>query len=82
MLTNEYYTSQKSMHIRFPIKIKKSTNEANDIENGLIAIKNFFVHFVKEISITCYGNKKQLIPTFSPYETYQNSDAMLKHLPE
>ena len=35
---------------------------------------------IKEISITKYGNDKQLIPTFSTYEIYQYSDAMLKHL--
>ena len=37
---------------------------------------------IKEISVTKYGNDKQLIPTFSPYEIYQYSDAMLKHLPK
>ena len=26
------------------------------------------------------GSDKELIPTFSPYETYQYADAMLKHL--
>ena len=34
------------------------------------------------ISVTKYGSDKELIPTFSPYETYQYSDAMLKHLPK
>ena len=37
---------------------------------------------IKEISVTKYGNDKQLIPTCSPYEIYQHSDAMLKHLPK
>ena len=32
------------------------------------------------ISVTKYGSDKELIPTFSPYETYQYSNAMLKHL--
>ena len=32
--------------------------------------------------MTKYGNDKQLIPTFSPYEIYQYSDSMLKQLPE
>ena len=27
-------------------------------------------------------NDKQLIPKFSPYEIYQYSDSMLKHLPK
>ena len=34
------------------------------------------------ISVTKYGSDKELIRTFSPYETYQYSDAMLKHLPK
>ena len=40
------------------------------------------MHLIKEISVNRYGNDKQLMPTFSPYEIYQYSDAMLKHLPE
>ena len=39
-------------------------------------------HLIKEISITKYGSDKELIPTFSPYEIYQYSDDMLKHLPK
>ena len=29
-----------------------------------------------------YGSNKELIRTFSPYEIYQYSDGMLKHLPK
>ena len=43
---------------------------------------NFFAHSVKEITIPKYGSNKELIPTFSPYEIYQYSDAMLKYLPK
>lgn len=32
--------------------------------------------------MTHYGNDKQLMSTFSSYEIYQYSLAMLKHLPE
>ena len=45
-------------------------------------VNNFFAHWVKEIDITKYGTNKQLIPTSTPQEIYQYSDAMLKHLPE
>ena len=45
-------------------------------------MNNLFAHLKKEISITRYGHNKQLIPTFSHYEIYQYSDAMLKHLPK
>ena len=49
---------------------------------NLITVNNFVAHLLKEISITKYGSNKELIPTFSPYEIYQYSDSMLKHLPK
>ena len=66
----------------FPHKNFKKSNEAQDIDDYLIIVYNFFAHLVKEISITKYGSDKELIPTFSPYEIYQYSDTKLKHLPK
>ena len=80
LLTDNYYINPNSIHICFPMKIKKKTNQNLDIDADLITVTNFFAHFVKEISITKYASNKELIPTFSLYETYQYSDAMLKHL--
>ena len=80
MLTENYYVNPNSIQICFPMKIKKLSDPTTAIDPT--TVNNFFVHLVKEISITKYGNDKQLIPTFSPYEIYQYSDAMLKHLPE
>ena len=37
---------------------------------------------MKQVSVTKYDNEKKLIPTFPPYEIYQYSDAILKHLPK
>ena len=82
MLTSNYYTNPNSMHICFPMKIKQKSDADNDIDADLITVNNFFVHFIKEISLRRYGNDKQLVPTFSPYEIYQYSDTMLKHLPK
>ena len=80
MLADNYYVNPSSIHLCFPMKIKKSSNEAQDIDSDLITVNNFFGHLVKEISVTKYGSDKELIPTFSPYEIYQYSDAILKHL--
>ena len=82
LLTDNYYTNTNSMHLCFPMKIKKATDKDADIDSDLITVNNLFAHSIKEISVTNYGNDKQLIPTFSPYEIYQYSDAMLKHLPK
>ena len=82
VLTNNYYINSNSRHICFPMKIKKATDKTDDIDTDLITVNNFFNHLIKEISVTKYGNDKQLMPIFSPYEIYQYSDSMLKHLPE
>ena len=80
LLIDNYYTNPNSMHLCFPMKIKKATDKDADIDNDLITVNIFFAHLIKETSVTIYGNDKQLIPAFSPYEIYQYSDTMLKHL--
>ena len=81
LLTENYYVNPNSIHICFPIKIKKKTSKDADIDSNMITVNNFFAHCVKEISIKKYGSDKELPPTFSPWEIYQYSDQMLKHLP-
>ena len=61
---------------------KKNINHNLDIDYDLITVNIFFAHFVKQVSVTKYDNEKELIPTFPPYEIYQYSDAILKHLPK
>ena len=81
LLTENYYVNPSNIHICLPIKIKKKLNNNADINGNLITVNNFFAHWVKEISIMKYGSEKELPPTFSPWEIYQYSDQMLKHMP-
>ena len=81
-LADNYYINPNSIDICFPVKIKKKWNTALDIDADMIPVNSFFAHFVKEINVTKYGSNKELIPTFSHYETYQYADSMLKHLLE
>ena len=52
LLTDNYYVNSSHIHICFPMKTKKSLNEASDIDDDLIRVNNFFAHLIKEISIT------------------------------
>ena len=70
LLTDNYYVNPNSIHIFFPIKIKKKTNAALTIDGDMITVNNFFAHWVKEISVTKYGSDKKLPPKFSPWEVY------------
>ena len=81
LLTENYYVNPNNIHLCFPIKIKKKSDNNSDINANLITVNNFFTHRIKEISITRYSSNKELPPTFSPWEVYQYSDQMLKHLP-
>ena len=81
MLTNISYTNPNSMHICFSMKIKQKSGQSN-ADADLITVNNYFPRLVKEISVTRYGNDKQSMPTFPPFEIYQYSDAMLEHLPK
>ena len=81
MLNDNYYVNPSNIHICFPIKIRKKSSSTADIDTDLIPVNNLFAHWVKEVSITKYGSNKELRATFMPWEVYQYSDAMLKHLP-
>ena len=82
LLTGNYYVNPSNIHICFLIKILKKSNESSDIDADLITVNTSFAHWVKEISITRYDSDKELPPSFSPWEVYQYSDQMLKHLPK
>ena len=81
LLPENYYVYPSNIHICFPIKFKTKSNNDSNIDTDLITVNNFFAHWVKEISIKKYGSDKELPPTFTPWEIYQYSDSMLKHLP-
>ena len=44
-VTDNHYLDHNSVHICFPIKIKKNTNSARDIDTELITVNNFFCSF-------------------------------------
>ena len=81
-MTENYYVNPNGIHICLPIKMKKVTNKAAEIDNDLITINNFFAHWAREVSVIKYGSDKELPPTFSSYEVYQYANSMVKHLPK
>ena len=58
LLTENYYVNPANIHICFPIKIKKKSNNSSDIDDDLITKNNFFANWVKELSITKYGSDR------------------------
>ena len=72
-----------SIHFCLPIKIKKQNKKvANDLAVNMTIVNDFFVHWIKQIDIKCYGDGVQILSTNNPTEIYRYSDAILKHMPK
>ena len=82
ILDNNYYTNLKSLHLCFPIRFRKLSNAAHNLDADIYPVNNFLAHWIREIDITKYGTNKSLIPTTTPEEIYRYSNSMLKHLPK
>ena len=81
-LSNNEYMNFHNLHIVFPMKIKKKSNVANDLDNTLITVNNFFAHWIKEIDIKKLGDDQPILPTINTVEIYKYSDQILKHMPK
>ena len=81
-LSNNEYMNFHNLHLVFPMKIKKKSNIANDLNGNLITVNNFFAHWIKEIDIKKLGDDQPILPTINTVEIYKYSDQILKHLPK
>ena len=79
-LTNNQYMNFHNVYLVFPMKIKKSSNVANDLPNDVITVNNFFVYWMKELDIKRYGDDIPILPLTNTVEIYKYSDAVLKHM--
>ena len=63
ILDNNYYTNLKIIHLCFPIRFRKLSNAAHNLDADIYPVNNFLAHWIREIDITKYGTNKSLIPT-------------------
>ena len=85
LLTADTATNFNNLHLCIPLQIKKkqkNTNTANDIDDDLMTVNNFFAHFIKEIDIRRYNNNIIILPTNNTVDIYRYFDTMLKHMPD
>ena len=81
-LSSNQYMNFHNVHLVFPMKIKKSSNVANNLNGTDITVNNFFAHWIKEIDIKRLGDDTPILPTTNTVEIYKYSDAILKHIPK
>ena len=81
-LSNNEYMNFHNLQIVFPMKIKKKTDDDDDLDATLMTVNNFFAHWIKEIDIKKLGDDQPILPTINTVEIYKYSDQILKHLPK
>ena len=81
-LSNNQYMNFHNLHLVFPLKIKKSSDNDDNLDATLITVNNFFAHWIKEIDIRKLGDDTPILPTTNTVEIYKYSDALLKHMPK
>ena len=81
-LSNNEYMNFHSVHLVFPMKIKKKSNVANNILATEITVNNFLAYWIKEIDIKRLGDDIPILPTTNTIPIYRYSDRLLKHMPK
>ena len=61
-LTANHYTNFQNIHLCFPIKIKFAADNDIDIAAGIIAVNNFFAHWISKIYLKRYGGNIPILP--------------------
>ena len=75
------YMNWNIFHIFLSIKIKSSTNEANDVATNMVIVNNFFFPIGwKKIGTKRYRDDLWTLPTNNPTEIYWYSDSILKRM--
>ena len=75
-LTDNQYMNFHNVHLAFPMKIKKYTNNATNLDAMVMTVNNFFAHWIKEIDIKWYSNKIPILPLTNTVGMYKYPDAM------
>ena len=70
------------MHLCFPLKFKSKANNNKDLAAGTVTVKNFSVHWIRELNIVRYGDERPILPTTNMVDVYRYSDELLKRMPK
>ena len=76
------YMNFHDVHLVFPMRIKKSMDNAQNLDNDEITVNIFFAYWIKEIDIKRYGDDTPILFLTNNVERYKYSGAMLKHMPK
>ena len=81
-LTKSHYMNFSDMVVCLPVVFRKVTNRAQAIDADMIPANNFFMHWIKDISIKRHGDDIAILPINTTLDIYCYNESMLKHLPD
>ena len=67
-----------NVHLVFPMKIKKSTNNTTNLDATVMTVNKFFRALIKETDIKQNGDEIPILPLINTVDICKYSDAMLK----
>ena len=70
------------MHLCFPLKFKSKANNNKDLAAGTVPVKNFSVHWIRELNTVRYGDERPILPTTNMVDVYRYLDELLKRVPK
>ena len=76
------YMDFHDVQLVFRMRIKKSMNNAQNIDDDEIRVNIDGKHWIKEIDIKQYGDDTPILSLTNNVQIYKYSDAMLKHMPK
>ena len=81
-VVNNHYINFSKMVLCLPVAFRKKTNKAAAIDATMIPVNNFFAHWIKDVTVKCYGDDIAVLPIKPTLDTYRYSESMLKHMPK
>ena len=76
------YTNYATMEIVLPIQFVKKSNKAQQLDNDLMPVNNFFCRWFTDLDIKRYSDDVKILPTDKTLSIYDYANAQLKYLPK
>ena len=76
------YTNYATMEIVLPIQFVKKSQKAQQLDDDLMPVNNFFYRWFTDIDIKRYPDDVKILPTDKTISIYDYANAQLKRLPK
>ena len=76
------YTNYATMEIVLPVQFVKKSQKAQQLDDDLMPVNNFFCRWFTDIDVKRYPDDVKILPTDKILSIYDYANAQLKYLPK